>query len=276
MKDYLSFYDERRQETYSHDYKTLRAEDHSYYKGLKDFVERYQLGDKRCLEIGSSVGVFQDMVDDYWGTDVAESLAGYYHKPYRVAQGSRYPFEDEMFDAIWTITVYEHIPDLQQAMLEIERLLKPGGLVFFAPAWQCRPWAAQGYAVRPYGDLDWKGKLIKASIPIRDSILWRSIHIFPKRFLRHLRFLMGYRYEEIQYRKLDPNYEVYWTSDSDACNSIDPHDAILWFLNHGFECLSHPSHLKALFVRTGILVFRKKMKVFVDGLEKTEIVGRAA
>lgn len=258
MKDYLSFYDDRRHETYSHNYKTLRAEDHSYYKGLKNFVKRYQLGDKRCLEIGSSVGVFQDLVEDYWGTDVAESLAEYYHKPYRVAQNSLYPFEDEMFDAIWTITVYEHIPDLQQAMLEIDRLLKPGGMVFFAPAWQCRPWAANGYAVRPYGDFDWKGKLIKASIPLRNSVIWRSIFLFPKRFWHHLLFLLGYEFKKIKYKKLTPNYDMYWTSDSDACNSIDPHDAILWFLSRGFECISHPLHLKAFFVRTGVLIFRKQ------------------
>lgn len=257
MSDYKSFYDERRHETYAHDYHKLRAEDHSHYSDLKAFIDRFQLQDKKCLEIGSSGGFFQDMVDDYWGTDIAENLAKYYHKPYRVASGSHYPFENEMFDAIWTITVYEHIPELQEALLEIKRLLKPGGVVLFAPAWQCRAWAADGYAVRPYSDFGWKGKLIKASIPIRNSIIWRSLFIFPKRFVRHLLFLLGYRFKEIRYRKLKANYDIYWTSDSDACNSIDPHDAILWFLSHGFECLSHPTHLSAFFVRTGALIFRK-------------------
>ena len=257
MTTYKSFYDERRHETYAHDYGAMRADEHPYYPKLKAFIEKYDLGKKRCLEIGSSGGFFQDLVEDYWGTDIAENLAGYYHKPYRVAENDHYPFEDEMFDAIWTITVYEHIPDLQKALLEIERLLKPGGVVFFAPAWQCRPWAADGYAVRPYGDFDWKGKLIKASIPIRDSILWRSMFIFPKRLFRQFLFLMGFRFSEIRYRKLKANYETYWVSDSDACNSIDPHDAILWFLSHGFECLSHPSVSRMFFVRNGTLVFRK-------------------
>jgi len=257
MTTYKSFYDERRQETYAHDYGAMRADDHPYYAELKAFIDQYGLGKKRCLEIGSSGGFFQDMVDNYWGTDIAASLAKYYHKPYQVAEGDRYPFEDGMFDAIWTITVYEHIPDLQQALLEIERLLKPGGVVFFAPAWQCRPWAAAGYAVRPYSDFNWKGRLIKASIPIRDSVLWRSMFVFPKRFVRHFLFVMGYRFNEIRYRKLKANYETYWVSDSDACNSIDPHDAILWFLSHGFECLSHPSVSRMFFVRNGTLVFRK-------------------
>lgn len=255
---YKDFYDERRGQTYAHDYSKMRAEDHGYYQDLTAFIDRFNLKTKRCLEIGSSGGFFQDLVDDYYGTDVADSLAPYYHKPYRVASGGRYPFDDAMFDAIWTITVYEHIPELQTAMSEIHRLLKPGGVVFFAPAWQCRTWAAEGYEVRPYSDFGLKGKLIKASIPIRDSVLWRSAFIFPKRATRLARFLAGHRYRDLKYRKIRANYETYWTSDSDACNHIDPHDAILWFESNGFECLSHPGTLSAFFVRTGVLIFRKK------------------
>jgi len=255
---YISFYDQRRKETYGQDYSKIRAEDSSNYETLKKFIQQFHLEkNKKCLEIGSSGGFFQDMVEDYYGTDIAESLSKYYHKPYKVAKGTRYPFDNEFFDAIWTFAVYEHIPHLQEAMLEIKRLLRPGGVVLFAPAWQCRPWAAQGYAVRPYSDLDFKGKIIKASIPIRDSVLWRSMFIFPKRLFRHLMFLLGYKYTEIRYKKLTPNYEKYWTSDSDACNHIDPHDAILWFESHGFTCLSHPMHVRAFFVRTGSLIFRK-------------------
>jgi len=257
-KDYKSFYDERRYKTYAHDYSAMQAESHSYYKILRQFIERYSLRDKKCLEIGSSGGFFQDMVDDYYGTDIAESMAQYYRKPYKVTNGTRYPFDDEMFDAIWSINVYEHIPHLQEALLEIKRLLKPGGFVLFAPAWQCRLWAGEGYAVRPYSDFGLMGKLIKASILIRDRVVWRSIFAFPKRFYRQIRFVLGHKYTEICYKKLKPNYNVYWTSDSDACNHIDPHDAILWFESHGFKCLSHPLYLKALLVRTGPVVFLKK------------------
>jgi hypothetical protein len=136
-------------------------------------------------------------------------------------------------------------------------VLKPGGVVLFAPAWQCRPWTAAGYAVRPYGDLTIKGKIIKALIPLRDSIWWRSISILPKRISRHLLFILKVRSNEILYKKLKVNYDYFWTSDSDACNSIDPHDAILWFEHNGFKCRSHPMHLNAFLVRTGTLIFKK-------------------
>lgn len=255
--DYRSFYDERRHQTYGQAFSEQEPEQASYYRELKSFVEEYSLEDKKCLEIGSSGGAFQDMVEDYYGTDIAESLARYYHKPYRVTRDTRYPFDDAMFDAIWTITVFEHIPHLQPALLEIKRLLKPGGLLLFAPAWQCRSWAADGYAVRPYQDFNWKGKLYKASIPVRDSVVWRALHVLPKRLCRHARFWMGYRFDRIRYKNIRPNYDKLWTSDSDACNHIDPHDAILWFESNGFKCISHPLHLSALKVRTGALIFRK-------------------
>ena len=129
--------------------------------------------------------------------------------------------------------------------------------MLFAPAWQSRPWSAQGYEVRPYSDFGLKGKFIKVLIPLRDSLLWRSMFIFPKRIFRTAIFFLGYKFENIRYKKLQANYKFYWVPDSDACNSIDPHDAILWFESNGFECLSHPLYKKALLVRNGTIIFRK-------------------
>lgn len=256
--EYRSFYEQRRSENYGDGYAHKRAEDHSGYLPLRDFIDRYGLADKRCLEIGSSGGHFQDMVEDYTGLDLSEHLAERYHKNYaRVRDDGTYPFDDEVFDAVWAFAVHEHIPYLQQALLEIVRIMRPGGVVLFSPAWQCRPWVCNGHTVRPYGDLDLKGKLVKASIPLRDSVAWRSLFVLPKRIFRHLRFLAGHRFERILYRPIEANWEKFWDSDSDACNSIDPHDAILWFESHGFECLSHPMDVRAFWVRTGAIVFRK-------------------
>src|SRR5262245_24872598 len=115
--DYREFYGAARSPTYAH---VERPEHHGQYQELKSFVADHSLNDRKCLEIGSAIGVFQDMVTDYSGTDISEELAIHYHKPYRVSTGERYPFEDGSFDAIWTITVYEHIPYLQQALMELK------------------------------------------------------------------------------------------------------------------------------------------------------------
>jgi SAM-dependent methyltransferase len=207
-------------------YQTSHPELHPNFKELKAFIEAYALKSKKCLEIGSSGGFFQDMVEDYYGTDIDPSLAQYYHKPYRIAENERYPFDDQMFDAIWTITVFEHIPHLQQALLEIKRLLKPGGVVMFAPAWQCRPWAADGYAVRPYKDFGLKGKLIKASIPFRDSVIWRGLFIFPKRLYRHFRFCLGmcFAKERLYEKNFFQTQSVLWCALSClACVALSYH-----------------------------------------------------
>lgn len=97
--DYKSFYDERRQQTYAQDYASIRPEQHYPYEELKAFIDAYDLTQRKCLEIGSSGGFFQDMVEDHYGTDIADSLAQYYHKPYRFARGENYPFDDQMCTA---------------------------------------------------------------------------------------------------------------------------------------------------------------------------------
>lgn len=256
MNKYKSFYENiDRDEHYT---PTNNPEEHSAYREIKQFIERFDLYDKRCLEIGSSKGIFQDMVKDYIGLEIVISLSKYYRKPFFVVNSDgSYPFGDNTFDGIWSWAVHEHIPDLNQSLLELKRILKPGGIILFTPAWQCRAWAAEGYPVRHYSELNLWGKFIKASIPLRDSVIWRSIFIFPKRIYRHLIFILGKRYKMILYKKLEPNYDHYCYGDADACNSIDPHDAILWFESNGFQCLSHPMHIKAFFVRTGSLIFKK-------------------
>jgi SAM-dependent methyltransferase len=253
---YREFYEQVDREV---DYTpTTRPEEHIAYPYLQGFVQQYGLSTKKCLEVGPSKGLFQDLVDDYVGLDIATSVSRYFHKPFHtVREDGNYPFDDDTFDAVWTWAVFEHIPDLDQALRELTRVLKPGGVAYFAAAWQCRSWAAEGYAVRPYSDFDWKGKLIKASIPLRDSVAWRSLFMFPKRIWRHLLFLAGRRGGPIPTIRLEPNYEQYWTSDGDAVHSIDPHDAILWFESHGMRCRSHPLHVRALLVRTGGIVLQK-------------------
>lgn len=231
---------------------------HAAYKYIKEFIENYDLYEKKCLEIGSSKGIYQDIVRDYTGLDIIVSLKKYYHKPFFVVNDDgTYPFENNTFDAIWSNAVHEHIANIDQALFELKRVLKKDGLVFFWPAWFCSSWAAEGYAVRPYSALSLRGKLIKASILFRGSLLWRSLFIFPKRLYSHVNYVLGKKYETMRNKKLKANYEVFWGSDSDACNSLDPHDAILWFESNGFQCLSHPMHLQAFLVRHRPIIVKK-------------------
>jgi hypothetical protein len=99
----------------------------------------------------------------------------------------------------------------------------------------------------------------------------RLIFKIPKRLFRHFLYILGYRYQKVNYKKLNPNWDKYWMSDSDACNSLDTHDIILWFESNGFSCLSHPIHIKALMCNSAQgLVFRKNKYSKIEGLKVTD------
>jgi SAM-dependent methyltransferase len=227
------------------------------YPALEAFVREFDLVERaRCVEIGCGRGAYQDLVRDYTGVDLSDTVAQYLRKPFVQASATQLPFPDNTFDATWTIWVFEHVPDPEIAMSELRRVLKPGGLLFFAPAWQCRPWAADGYPVRPYSDFGLGGKLYKAAIPLRNSVAWRAMFMFPRRVRRlaACRLLPGpmpYRY-----RRIRGNFDKFWMSDSDAINSMDPYEAVLWFASRGDEVLFPATPLRRFLIRTGHMIVR--------------------
>jgi SAM-dependent methyltransferase len=198
----------------------------------------------------------QDVAADYTGFDLSDSVREYLHKPFVQGCATALPFADNSFDCIWTYATLEHVPRPEQALAEMRRVLRDGGILLLAPAWQCRPWAAAGLAVRPYRELPLRLRLEKAMIPVRDSVLYRALFILPRRLVRLLCHCLRRRPTSFRYRVLRPNYERFWCSDSDAVNHMDPYEAILWFTSRGDECLSHTTALRRFLVRTGCLVFR--------------------
>jgi len=102
--------------------------------------------------LATGQGYLQDIVADYTGLDISGTLRRFYHKPF-----------------------------VQASM---RRVVKPGGLIYLHPAWYCTPWAAEGYAVRPYGDFGIRGKLIKAALPLVASPMLDVLERHPTRLLR--------------------------------------------------------------------------------------------
>ena len=230
---------------------------HPDYTSLYSLLEQQNLWDKRCLEIGTGRGSFQNLVNKYMGVDIAFNVKKFIQKPFVVASATELPFQNESFDLVWTITVLEHVNNPTKALEEIWRVLKPGGYIFLAPAWHCRPWMADGYPVRPYSDFDWKGKAYKASIPLRNSLVYRMIDILPKRTFHLFSYWINKQPTIFKYRELNANFERYWTSDSDALNSMDPFEAYLWFVSRGGDCTNYDKLYKAFLIRSGPLVFNK-------------------
>ena len=203
---------------------------------VRAFVKRFNLTDRPVLEIGSGRGYLQDIAQNYTGLDISSSVARFYHKKFVLGSATAMPFPDDSFDGIWSIWVFEHVPNPEQAFSEARRVTRDNGVLFLFPAWNCVSWAAEGYEVRPYSDFGLGGKLIKASIPLRSSPPFKWMHLIPNRIVRSLVSFVGPT--KLRYHRLTPNYEKYWVPDSDAVNSIDYHEALLWFRSRGDECLN--------------------------------------
>ncbi len=203
---------------------------------VQRFVEHYGLQEASVLDVGSGRGYLQDVVTNYTGLDIAASAAKHHHKRFVAGTATAMPFADNEFDAAWSIWVLEHIPNPEAALSEIRRVVKPGGLLYLLPAWDCKPWAAQGYEARPYGDLGLGGKLIKATIPMRKSEAFWVATAVPNRLLRTA--LAGSGPTRLHYRRLEPNFAEYWQADSDAVNDLDEAEVAMWFESRGDTCLN--------------------------------------
>lgn len=224
---------------------------------LRQFVDAFRLAEDRVLEVGIGRGAFQDVVRRWVGADLAASAGRLVRKPFSACSAEALAFRDESFDGVWSIAVLEHVPRPEQALQEIARVLRPGGLAYLAPAWHCRSWARDGLPVRPYSELSWSQRLSKATIPMRDSLLVRGALELPVRLWRELRWRLEGRALSLRFGRLDPNYETFWCADSDACSVLDPHEVLLWFASRGWTSPSHGTAWRRLFVRHGAVVLRK-------------------
>lgn len=68
--------------------------------------------------------------------DVAPRAGGARHLVVK-GDGQHLGFRDRAFGSVFTVAAFEHILDLPQALRELHRVLKPGGLVYadFGPIW---------------------------------------------------------------------------------------------------------------------------------------------
>jgi ubiquinone/menaquinone biosynthesis C-methylase UbiE len=99
------------------------------------------------LEIGSGTGYFSlnllqaGVIEDATCTDIspgmlqtlehnAETLG--LNVTTKACDAAELPFEDESFDLVLGHAVLHHLPELARAFSEFERVLKPGGTLFFA------------------------------------------------------------------------------------------------------------------------------------------------
>jgi len=218
---------------------------------LQAFVNKYAGAHARALEIGSGSGLLQDTVERYVGIDISMTARRFFHKPFLQSSATDLPFRDNAFDAAWTIWVLEHVANPERALNEIRRVVKHNGYILLRQAWNVDSWAADGYEVRPYTDFGIRGKLIKASIPVRVSRWYSLFHARQVRLIRTLLARVTRGGTRLHFVRLKPNYTRYWVTDSDAVVSLDFFEVFLWFTSRGDECVNCPSLKTLLFGRPG-------------------------
>ncbi|MGD9765257.1 MAG: methyltransferase domain-containing protein [Candidatus Binatia bacterium] len=95
------------------------------------------------LDIGCSTGFltlqYGARFASSTGIDIDEAAVDYARRhhcrdniQFMVGDGARTGLPEASFDVVTCTHIYEHVPDARQLMAEIHRVLKPGGICFFA------------------------------------------------------------------------------------------------------------------------------------------------
>lgn len=103
------------------------------------------------LDIGCSTGILTRHYADFFGhvvgVDIDDGAVEWAQKnraadniDYRVGDSMELPFPDAEFDVVTCTHIYEHVPDAKRMLDEIFRVLKPGGVCYFAAENRIRLW----------------------------------------------------------------------------------------------------------------------------------------
>ncbi len=106
-----------------------------------NFLKKYNNFNK-VLDFGCGNGRFSKFFNknNYIGIDISKNLIQiakekFPDKKFYLFDGLNIPFEKQTFDFIFSISVFHHIPSKQirrDVLLEIRRVLKPGGLILLS------------------------------------------------------------------------------------------------------------------------------------------------
>jgi len=109
---------------------------------LLDYFDEDPLSLK-VLDVGASKGIIDNYLSGRFGfvtgIDIDQKAISTAKKDFRrnnldfiVGDAMSIDFPDETFDVVLCSQVYEHVPDAQKMMGEIFRVLRPGGICYFA------------------------------------------------------------------------------------------------------------------------------------------------
>lgn len=100
-------------------------------------VVEQMAGANRVLDVGCGKGRFARIVQEknpqaeVWGLDISAEMLSHVPAPIRTRQGSMttLPFADAWFDGAYATESLEHAVDIDRAVAEICRVVRPGGRI---------------------------------------------------------------------------------------------------------------------------------------------------
>ena len=133
---------------YSFDVRERKA--HTMLAVLKNFLKE-DLKRLRLLDLGSSTGAIAYYLANHFGQVIGADIDGgavnfateNFHKAnlkFALIDGMNLAIRDSVFDVVIWAHIYEHVPDAKRVLGEIRRVLRPGGICYFAADNRLQVW----------------------------------------------------------------------------------------------------------------------------------------
>lgn len=209
------------------------------------------------LEVGCGTGLFAGQAPSYVGLEYSLTslrVPGFEMYDRICGDATRLPFAPGSFELLFSFNAYEHVPAVDQAFAELDRVCAPGGFLILKPAWHCTRHVTELIHILPYSRLSWRKKAVKALLPVIKS--------GPCKFATHIPWRLWRRATagscpKLSWTKLTPYRGPLWEADTDAAAGLDCHEGIMYFVRRGYQCHSHPGVLQQLLARHDVVVLQK-------------------
>jgi SAM-dependent methyltransferase len=214
-------------------------------------------GDELVLEVGCGTGRLSDLHPGWFGVDLGHpSLVR--HLPGRSAQADAraLPIASGSVAVLFSVHCLEHVPEPEDALREIDRVLRPGGVAYLNPAWFCSSWPMNPLSRTPYSDLDRLGSLRKLLGTARMSRPARLPGVLVTKARSELGLRSG-RPTALRFGRLQPDLTAYQVPDADASASLEPATVASWYISRGYDALTYASPRERMTRSRGAVVVRK-------------------
>ena len=120
-------------------------------KTLEDYYGKEKIENLTLLDVGSSTGIIDNILASKFkkvvGVDIDRNAVDFAKKSFKkknlefkLDDAMELSFKKENFDIVICAQIYEHVPNSQKLLSEIYRVLKPGGVCYFAAINKLWPW----------------------------------------------------------------------------------------------------------------------------------------